>query len=146
LLGCTVRCATGCRRVVQAPTSEAMHTSYISGCWNVSWSQGRIAMTLRYVLSFFLLYIFYVNYLANNLEFNLHPWPFDDDDAASRPLLGHRWSKITHLIDTVEGCYMTFSNTLDCIASGQVRQHLFTYQIFSNINKCQKFTSYLAAI
>jgi hypothetical protein len=103
-------------------------------------------MTLRYVLSSFSLYIFYVNYLANNLEFNLKLWPFDNDDAASQPLLDHRWLKITHLIGTIEARYMTYSNMFDCITSEQVRQHLFTCRIFSNINKCQKFAGYLAAI
>jgi hypothetical protein len=53
---------------------------------------------------------------------------------------------IMHLTGTVEGRYKTYSNVFDCITSGQVRQHLFTYQIFSNINKCQKFIGYLAAI
>jgi hypothetical protein len=126
LLGCTVRCAMGCRGVVRAPTSEAVHTSYRSGCGSISGSLGRTTMTLGYVISSFLLYIIYVNYLANNLEFTLQLWPFDDDDTTSRPLLGHRWSKITHLTGTIEGRYMTYSNAFDCISSGQVRQHLFT--------------------
>jgi hypothetical protein len=79
-------------------------------------------------------YIF--NCLANNLKFNLQPWPFND--AASRPLLGYRWLKIMHLTCTVEGRYMMYSNAFDCITFRQVRQHLFTCRIFSNINKCQK--------
>jgi hypothetical protein len=90
-------------------------------------------MTLRYVLSSFSLYIFYVDCLLNNLKFNLQSWPFND--AASRPLLGYRWSSIMHLTGTVEGRYMTYSNAFDCITTGQVRQHIFTCRLFSNINK-----------
>jgi hypothetical protein len=123
-----------------------VHTSYRSGCGSISQSLGRTATTLRYVLNSFLLYIFYVNYLINNLKFNLQPRPFDDNDNASQPLLGYRWSRITHLTSTVEARYMMYSNVFDCITSGQVRQHLFTCQIFSNINMCQKFVGYLAAI
>jgi hypothetical protein len=125
--------------VVQAPTSKGVHTSYKSGCGSVSWSVGHTAMTCRYVLNSFSLYIVFVNCLANNLKFNLQPWPFND--SASRPLLGYRWSKITHLTGTIEGRYMTYSNAFDCITSGQVRQHLFTCRIFNNINKCQIFSN-----
>jgi hypothetical protein len=106
----------------------------------------RTATTLRYVLNSFLLYIFYVNYLTNNLEFNLQSWPFDATAASSRPLLGYRWSKITHLTNTIEARYMTYSKAFDCITSGQVQQHLFPCRIFSNINKCRKFVGYLAVI
>jgi hypothetical protein len=73
-------------------------------------------MTLRYVLGSFSLYIFYVNCLPNNLKFNLQLLLFID--AASRPLLGYRWSAITHLTGTIEGRYMTYSNMFDCITSG----------------------------
>jgi hypothetical protein len=52
-------------------------------------------MTLRYVLSSFSLYIFYVNYLGNKLKFNLQPWPFDE--AESQPLFGYWWSRIMHV-------------------------------------------------
>jgi hypothetical protein len=112
----------GSRGVVRASTSEGAHTSYRSSCGNISRSLGRTATTRRYVLRSFSLYIFFVNCLDNNLKFNLQPWPFND--AASRPLLGFRWSKITHLTGTIEGHYMTYSIVFDCITSGQVRQHL----------------------
>jgi hypothetical protein len=134
----------GCRGVVQALISKVAHTSYKSGCGSVSRSLGHTITTLRYVLISFSLYIFYVSCLGNNLKFNLQPWPFND--AASRPLLGYQWSMVTHLTGTDEGHYMTYSNVFDCITSGQVQQYLFTCRIFSNINKCQKFAGYLAAI
>jgi hypothetical protein len=79
-------------------------------------------MTRMYVLRSFSFYIFFVNCLANNLKFHLQSWPFSD--AASRPLLGYRWSKIAHLTGTVEIYYMTYSNAFDCITSGQVRQYI----------------------
>jgi hypothetical protein len=75
-------------------------------------------MTRKYVLGSFLFYIFFVNYLANNLKFNLQSWPFNN--VASWPLLGYQWSKTTHLTGTIEGRYMTYSNVFDCITSGQV--------------------------
>jgi hypothetical protein len=74
----------------------------------------------------------------------LQPWPFND--VESWPLLGYRWLRITHLTGTVEGRYMTYSNAFVWITSRQVRQHLFTCHIFSNIDKCRKFVGYLAAI
>jgi hypothetical protein len=117
------------------PTLEVARTSYISECGSVSRSLGRIVMTLRYALSyFFSLYIFYVMFLGKILKFNFQAWPFED--AESRPLLGYCWMRITNVIGTVEGHYMTYSNVFDCITSRQVRQLLFTCRIFSNINKC----------
>jgi hypothetical protein len=62
---------------------EGVHTSYRSGCGNVSRSLGCTTMTHRYVLKSFSIYIFFVNCLANNLKFNLQLWPFND--AASGP-------------------------------------------------------------
>jgi hypothetical protein len=97
-------------------TPEGVHTSYRSGCGSISWSLGHTAMTHRYVLSSFSLYIFFVNCLVNNLKFNLQSWPFND--TASWTLLGYRWSKITHLTCTVEGHYMSYSKAFDCITSG----------------------------
>jgi hypothetical protein len=67
------------------------------------------------------------------------------EDAESQPLLDFRWTRITNITGTIQGRYMTYSNVFDCINSTQV-QHLFTCRIFSSINKCQKFTGYLAAI
>jgi hypothetical protein len=118
LLGCTVHCATESRGVVQAPILEVACTSYISGCGSVSRMLGHTVTTLRYVLSSFSLYIYYINFLGNNLKFNLQSWPFND--AKSWPLLGYRWSRITHLTGTVEGRYMMYSNVFDCITFGQV--------------------------
>jgi hypothetical protein len=135
----------GSRGVVQTLTSEVARISYRSGCGSVSRSLGRTITTLRYALNyFFSLYIFYVKFLGNNLKFNFQAWPFEDAD--SQPLLGYRWTRITNVTSTVEGCYMTYLNAFDCITSRHVRQHLFTYRIFGNINKCQKFAGYLVAI
>jgi hypothetical protein len=120
------------------PSSNLRGCAYLLQIW--LWERFWVTRPYRHdpqvCAQFFLLYIFYVNYLTNNLEFNLQPWPFDDNNAASRPLLGYQWLKITHLIGTVEACYITYSNAFDCITFRQVRQHLFTCRIFSNINKC----------
>jgi hypothetical protein len=123
--------------VVRAPTSEVAHTSYRSGYRSVSRSLGRTGMTYRYVLSSFSLYIFLVNCLANNLKFNLQPWPFNN--AASQPLLRYRWSRFTHLIGTVEGRYMTYSNAFDCITSEQVRQHLLHVKYLVILTSVENF-------
>jgi hypothetical protein len=52
---------------------------------------------------------------AKNLKFNFQLWTFED--AKSQPLLGYRWSRITNLTCTIEGCYMMYMNAFDCITS-----------------------------
>jgi hypothetical protein len=95
-------------------------------------------------LLIFIIHILYWLCLAKNMEYNFQSWPFED--AESQPLLGYPWMSITNITGTLQGRYMTHSNAFDCITSTQVRQYLFTCRIFSSINKCWKFTGYLAAI
>jgi hypothetical protein len=78
-LGCTMRYATGARGLGRTPTSEVARTSNRSGCGSVFQSLGRTIMPLRFAITYlFSLYIFFVDCLANNMEYNFQLWPFED--------------------------------------------------------------------
>jgi hypothetical protein len=81
--GCTIRYVTGARGLGRMLTLEVVHTSYRSGCGSISRSLGRIITPLRFVVTYlFSLYIFFYGLcLANNMEYNFQPWPFEDGES-----------------------------------------------------------------
>jgi hypothetical protein len=83
--GCTVRYAMGARGSGRTPTSEVACTSYRSICGSISRSLGHTVTPLRFAITYlFSLYIFFCGLcLANNMEYNFQPWPFED--AESKP-------------------------------------------------------------
>jgi hypothetical protein len=73
------------------------------------------------------------------MEYNFQSWPFED--AESQPLLGYCWTRITNVMGTITGCYMTSSNAFDCITSTQVQQHLSICPIYLHVTYLVVLTS-----